>query len=70
MTLNHFGLTDKFDEIFYRQISNNNERINKFKNAIMKLGVPPKLIVVFESEEIEIAFAKEAGIEIINPIIV
>lgn len=70
MTLNHFGLTEKFDEIFYRQISYNNARINKFTNAIIKLGIPPKLIVAYEFEEIEIACAKEAGIEIINPLIV
>jgi phosphoglycolate phosphatase-like HAD superfamily hydrolase len=70
MTLNYFGLTDKFDDIFYRHITDNTGKVNKFKNAILKLGVPPNLVVVFEHEEIEIAYAKEAGIEIINPIIV
>lgn len=70
MTLNHFGLTDKFDKIFYRQFSDNNNKVNKFQNAISELGVPPNLVVAFEYEDIEIAYAKEAGIEIINPLIV
>lgn len=70
MTLNHFGLTNKFDKIFYRQFSDNNEKVNKFQNAISELGVPPNLVVAFEYEDIEIAYAKEAGIEIINPLIV
>ena len=70
MTLNHFGLTDKFDKIFYRQFSDDNEKVNKFQNAISELGVPPNLVVAFENEDIEIAYAKEAGIEIINPLIV
>ena len=69
MTLNHFGLTDKFDKIFYRQFSANNKKVNKFQNAIKKLGVPPNLVVAFEYEEIEIAYAKAAGIEKINPLI-
>jgi len=70
MTLNHFGLTDKFDKIFYRQFSDNNEKVNKFQNAISELGVPPNLVVAFEYEDIEIAHAKEAGIQIINPLII
>jgi len=70
MTLNHFGLTDKFDKIFYRQFSDDNEKVNKFLNAISELGLPPNLVVAFENEDIEIAYAKEAGIEIINPLIV
>ena len=66
-TLNHFGLADKFSNIFYRQVTYNDKKINKFQNAISKLGVSPNLIVAFENEEIEIADAKQAGIEIINP---
>lgn len=68
-TLNYFGLTDKFSNIFYRQLVNNNEKINKFQNAILELGVPPNFIIAFENEEIEIADAKQAGIKIINPLI-
>lgn len=66
-TLNYFGLVEKFSNIFYRQFTANHEKINKFQNAILKLSVPPNLIVAFENEEIEIADAKLAGIEIINP---
>jgi beta-phosphoglucomutase len=67
MTLDHFGLTDKFDNIFYRQVTDNDKKINKFKNAISELGLSPALVVAFEHEEIEIEHAKEAGIKIINP---
>lgn len=67
-TLNYFGLADKFNNIFFR-LTNNDEKINKFQNAITKLGVLPNLVIAFENEEIEIAYAKQAGIEIINPTI-
>jgi phosphoglycolate phosphatase-like HAD superfamily hydrolase len=69
MTIKHFGLTDKFSDIFYRQFTDNERKINKFQNAISKLGVPPHLVIAFENEEIEIADAKLAGIKIINPVI-
>ena len=62
-TLNYFGLTDKFSQIFYRQFTNNDEKINKFKNAISELGVPPNLVIAFENEEIEIEDAKNSGIQ-------
>ncbi len=67
-TLEHFGLTDKFSEIFCRELGVNDEKINKFKNAISKLGVPPNFVIAFENEESEISDAREAGISIINPI--
>lgn len=66
-TLNHFGLLKKFSETFYRVLSDNEKKINKFQNAILKLGVSPNLIVAFENEDAEIANAKKAGILIINP---
>lgn len=68
-TLNHFGLTDKFSNIFCRELDDNGKKINKFHNAILKLGVPPNLVIVFENEETEIADAIEAGIKVINPVI-
>lgn len=68
ITLNHFGLTDKFSHIFFREFEDNDKKINKFQNAILRLGVPPNLIIAFENEESEIADAKKAGISIINPI--
>jgi beta-phosphoglucomutase len=68
-TLNHFGLIDKFTNVFYRKFDNNN-KVNKFQNALSILGVPPNIVIAFENEEIEIADAKSAGITIINPVIV
>ncbi len=67
-TLNYHGLTDKFSSVFCKQFTDS--RTNKFKNAILKLGVIPNSIIVFENEKIEIAHAKQAGITIINPIII
>ena len=69
-TLNHFGLTDKFSNIFFRQFTDNNIKINKFRNAISQLGIPPNLVIAFENEECEIADAQKAGVLIINPIYV
>jgi FMN phosphatase YigB (HAD superfamily) len=67
ITLKHFGLDDKFSYIFYREFDDNGKIINKFQNAILKLGVPPNFIIAFENEESEIADALKAGITIINP---
>jgi beta-phosphoglucomutase len=47
-TLKHFGLSDKFSEMFCREFSDNDKKINKFQNAIIKLGVPPNQVIVFE----------------------
>ena len=46
------------------------KKINKFQKAILKLGITPNHIIAFENEESEIADAREAGITIINPIII
>ena len=66
-TLKHFELKDKFNNIFCREFNDNNKKVNKFKNAISILGVPPNFVIAFENEKVEIADAKQAGIEIINP---
>ncbi len=66
-TLKHFGLADKFSDIFCREFGDNDQKINKFQNAISKLGLPPNLVIAFENEESEIADARKAGITIINP---
>ena len=66
-TLNHFGLADKFTEIFCREIADSGKTINKYQNAISKLGISPNLVIAFENEEAEITDAKHAGIKIINP---
>lgn len=67
-TLNHFGLIDKFTNVFYRMFDDN-KKVNKYENALSILGVPPNIVIAFENEEIEIADAKSAGITIINPVI-
>jgi len=69
ITLKYFGIEDKFSNIFCREFCKKNKKVNKFHNAIIKLGITPNLIIAFENEESEIADAMEAGIKIINPII-
>ena len=67
-TLKYFGLEDKFSHIFCREFGENGKKINKFQNAISKLGVPPNFVIAYENEESEIADAQKAGISVINPI--
>lgn len=71
-TLRHFGLIDMFTDIFCssRIFDDNNGRINKYENALSILGCSPSIVIAFENEETEIADAKNAGIKIINPLIV
>ncbi len=69
-TLNHYKLASKFSNIFCRQFADNEEKINKFQNAITKLGVPPNFVIVFENEISEINDAKSAGIPSNNILIV
>lgn len=66
-TLKHFELEDKFSDVFCREFNANDKKVNKFQNAISRLGVPPNLVIAFENEETEIADAQKAGISIINP---
>ena len=61
LILNYYNLNDKFDYIFYRQLNGTEEK-NKFKNAISKLNISPKLVLVFENEQSEISNAVDAGI--------
>jgi phosphoglycolate phosphatase-like HAD superfamily hydrolase len=66
MTLNYHKLTDKFSNIFFRNISDNGERINKYKNAINSLSLSAQTVIVFENERPEIEDAIHAGISIDN----
>lgn len=66
-TLKHFELEDKFSDVFCREFNANDKKVNKFQNAISRLGAPPNLVIAFENEETEIADAQKAGISIINP---
>ena len=62
LTLEHHNLTDKFSHILYRQISDNENHINKYKNAIKSLSLSAQTIIVFENEKAEINDAIIAGI--------
>lgn len=64
MTLNYHNLTDKFSNIFFRKISENGQRINKYKNAISSLSLSAQTVIVFENEKPEIEDAILAGISI------
>lgn len=64
MTLNYHNLTDKFSNIFFRNISDNGERINKYKKAISSLSISAQTVIVFENESPEIEDAILAGISI------
>jgi beta-phosphoglucomutase-like phosphatase (HAD superfamily) len=66
-TLKHYGLEDKFSDIFCREFGDNDQKINKFQIALSRLGVSPNLVVAFENEDVEVADAQKAGISIINP---
>ncbi len=66
MTLNYHNLTDKFSNIFFRQIEDNQSRINKYKNAISSLSLSAQAVVVFENEKREIEDAILAEIPINN----
>ncbi len=66
MTLNYHNLTDKFSTLFFRQSSANENRINKFTNAISVMNLSAKEVLVFENEKQEIEDALAAGILINN----
>jgi beta-phosphoglucomutase len=62
MILDYHNLSDKFSNIFFRNISDNGTRINKYKNAISSLSLSAQSIIVFENERPEIEDAILAGI--------
>jgi beta-phosphoglucomutase len=66
MTLNYYNLTDKFSNLIFRQISDNESRMNKYKYALSSLNLSAQTVVVFENEKQEIEDAKLAGISINN----
>lgn len=49
-TLKHFGLINQFSNIICREFNSNDIKINKFQNAITKLGICPNRVIVFENE--------------------
>lgn len=66
MTLDYHNLTDKFSHLFFRQISDNGKRVNKYINAITSLNLLAQTVIVFENEKPEIEDAIFAGISINN----
>ena len=62
MTLNQHNLTNKFTHKFFRKSIDNDFHINKFENALTRLNLNPKNVIVFENEEFEIEEAIKAGI--------
>jgi len=66
LTLEYHNLTNKFSHLLFKQITDNVERINKYKNAISSLSLSAQTIIVFENEKVEIQDAILAGIPIDN----
>lgn len=66
MTLNYHNLTNKFSHLFFRQISDKGNRINKYENALKHLKLSAQNMIVFENEEDEINDAILVGIDINN----
>ncbi len=62
LTLNYHGLIDKFSNIFYRQVTDTENKINKYENAISHLNIFPNSVIVFENEKSEVNDAILAGI--------
>lgn len=62
LTLNYHNLSDKFSHLFFRQNSENGNRINKYENAINHLSLSAQNVIVFENEKTEINDAVLAGI--------
>ncbi len=66
LTLNYYNLFDKFNHLFFRQISEKGNRINKYENAIKHLSLSTQNVIVFENEKDEIEDAILSGISINN----
>lgn len=62
LTLNYYGLIDKFSNIFYRQVTDSENRINKYENAISHLNIFANSVIAFENEKLEVSDAILAGI--------
>ncbi len=62
LTLTHYELTDKFDNIFCRQTTDYENKTNKYQTAIKSLNISVQFVIVFENEKTEIHNAIIAGI--------
>ncbi len=66
LTLNQYGLTDKFKHKIFRKSIDKELHVNKFQNALNALVLEPQMVIVFENEQFEIDEAIKAGIPIKN----
>lgn len=66
LTLEYHKLMDKFSYLFFKQITDNGKRVNKYKNAINSLSLSAQTVIAFENEKVEINDAILAGIPIDN----
>jgi len=62
MILKYHEIIDKFSHILYRQKTNNEKMVNKYKKALSNLKISPNLVILFENENSEIKNAITAGI--------
>lgn len=65
-TLDYHNQTHKFSDLFFRLVSNNENHLNKYNNAITSLKIHPQRVIVFENEKQEIEDAISSGILINN----
>lgn len=66
LTLKYYNLSNNFSHFFFRQISGNGSKINKYENTIKHLKLSAQDVIVFENEETEINDAILAGVLIDN----
>lgn len=66
LTLEYHKLIDKFSHLFFKQLGDKDNRVNKYKNALNSLSLSAQTVIAFENEKIEIEDAKLAGIPIDN----
>lgn len=66
LTLEYHKLIDEFNHLFFKQIDDKENRVNKYKNAINNLNLSAQIVVAFENEKVEVEDAKIAGIPITN----
>lgn len=65
-TLSQFRLLEYFSKLIFRQLSENNIKINKYELALKILDIDPNIVIAFENEDVEIDDAKKVGIHLFN----
>lgn len=66
MILRYYNLADYFTGTIFH---NPHSSANKYSEAIAKLKIEPKSVIIYEDNEQEIRNATEIGITVINPIL-